>query len=130
MNQRNLYQVLGVTRSASSTEIRAAFVRLAKHHHPDHLRNMSELPGRLREVQLAYRCLSNGIARVAHDKALEESERLHFARQRRIRHRLKRYDRNHHPQPSQLDQTRGRRKVRWRSLLVAIVIAIVLARML
>ena len=131
MSPRSFYQVLGVPRNASSIEIRAAFVRLVKHHHPDHARNAGELPGRLREVQLAYRCLSDSSARVAHDKALEENERLHFARQRRVRDRLQRYDGRHpYPQPNQADsQGRTRRKLRWRFLLVAIVGVIILARL-
>ena len=131
MSPRSFYQVLGVPRNASSIEIRAAFVRLVKRHHPDHAHNAGELPGRLHEVQLAYRCLSDSSARVAHDKALEENERLHFARQRRVRDRLQRYDGRHpYSQPNQADsQGRARRKLRWRLLLVAIVGVIILARL-
>ena len=131
MSPRNFYQVLGVPRNASSIEIRAAFVRLVKYHHPDHARKAGELPGRLHEVQLAYRCLSDSSARMAHDKVLEENERLHFARQRRVRDRLQRYDGRHpYPQPNQDDsQGRTRHKVRWRFLLVAIVSVIILARL-
>lgn len=139
MNQRDFYQVLGVTRDASSTDIRAAFVRLAKHHHPDHARRAGELPGRLQEVQQAYRCLSDDTARTAHDRALQESERLHFARQRSLQHRLRRYDgRYPHPQPQprlrprlQLDpRARFWRKIRWRSLLIATASAVIVARAL
>lgn len=132
MSRRDFYQVLGVTRTASSTDIRAAFVRLAKHHHPDHARNAGELPGRLQEVQQAYRCLSDDGARAAHDLALEESERLHFARQRSVQHRLRRYDGRHpHPQPRPQPDSRSRlRAIRWRSLLVATVSATILARIL
>lgn len=134
MSARNFYQVLGVPRNASSTEIRKAFVRLAKHHHPDQAHLASELPGRLHEVQLAYRCLSDDGARVAHNQAIDESERLHAARQRRVRDRLRRYDGRHphpHPQPGHADrQASGKRKGRWRSLMVAIVSVIILARLL
>jgi DnaJ-class molecular chaperone len=131
MSPLSYYQVLGVPRNASSIEIRAAFVRLVKHHHPDHAPNTRKLPGRLREVQLAYRCLSDSSARVAHDKALEEIERLHFVRQRRVRNRLQRYDGRHpYPQPNPADsQGRARIKVRWRFVLVAIVSVIILARL-
>ncbi len=131
MTARSFYQVLGVPRNASAIEIRAAFVRLVKHHHPDHARNAGELPGRLHEVQLAYRCLSDSSARMAHDKALDENERLHFARQRRVRDRLQRYDGHHpYPQPNQGNsESRIRRKTRWRFLLVAIVSVIILARL-
>lgn len=132
MSRRDFYQVLGVTRTASPADIRAAFVRLAKHHHPDHARNAGELPGRLQEVQQAYHCLSNDSARAAHDRALEESERLHLARQRNVQHRLRRYDGRHpHPQPRPQPNSRSRlRAIRWRSLLVAAVSATILARIL
>jgi len=132
MSRRNFYQVLGVPRTASSTDIRAAFVRLAKHHHPDHAGNAGELPGRLQGVQEAYRCLSDDSARAAHDLALEEIERLHFARQRSVQHRLRRYDGRHpHPQPRPQPDLRSRlRAIRWRSLLVATVSATILARIL
>ncbi len=36
MSHRDFYQVLGIARDASPTDIHAAFVRLAKHHRPDH----------------------------------------------------------------------------------------------
>lgn len=131
MSPRNFYQVLGVPRNASSIEIRAAFVRLVKYHHPDHARKAGELPGRLHEVQLAYRCLSDSSARMAHDKVLEENERLHFARQRRVRDRLQRYDGRHsYPQPNQADpQDCARREARWRFLLVVIASVIILVRL-
>lgn len=129
MSQRNFYQILGVTRNASRADIRAAFVRLAKLHHPDHARNASELPNRLHEVQKAYRCLSAPHAREEHDRALREGERLHSARQRSVQRRLQWYDGRHpHPQP----RPRQSRllNIRWRSLLVAIVSVIILARIL
>lgn len=122
MSTRDLYQVLGVTRDASSTDIRAAFVRLAKLHHPDTARKAGELPGRLQEVQQAYCCLSDGSARAAHDRALENSERLHFTRQRSVRHRLRHYDGHHpYPQPRLRPDLRIRlwRKIRWRLVLSA-----------
>jgi DnaJ-class molecular chaperone len=132
MRRRDFYQVLGITRTASPTDIRAAFVRLAKHHHPDYARNAGDLPGRLHEVQQAYRCLSDASARAAHDRELEESERLHFARQRSVQHRLRRYDGRHpHPQPRPQPDPRSRlRAIRWRSLLVATISATILARLL
>lgn len=130
--QRDFYQVLGVTRDASSTDIRAAFVRLAKLHHPDHARNAGELPGRLHEVQQAYRCLSDAYARVEHDRTLEKGERLHFARQRSVQRRLQRYDGRHpRPQPHPKSAPQSRlRNIRWQSLLVAIVGVTILAHIL
>lgn len=122
MSQRDFYQVLGVARNASLPDIRAAFVRLAKHHHPDHARSTAELPGRLHEIQQAYHCLSEPGARARHDVALVESQRLHDARQRRVRDRLDRYDGRHlRPQLS------FRRRIRWWAVGVLVVSGAILA---
>ncbi|MEG8052044.1 DnaJ domain-containing protein [Sphingomonas aurantiaca] len=132
MSQRDFYQVLGVLRTASSADIRTAFVRLAKHHHPDHAGDAGDLPGRLQEAQYAYRCLSDERARAAHDRALDDSERLHFARQRRVQRRLHRFDGRHphaRPRPQPNPQSPLRR-IRWLSLLVATVSMTILARLL
>lgn len=113
MSQRDFYQVLGVPREASTDDIRAAFVRLVKRHHPDLAPEGADLPRRLHEVQQAYRCLSDGMARAAHDAALDESVRAHFARQRSVQRHLRRYDRRH---PQALP--RPLRRIHWPSLLV------------
>ena len=124
MMQRNFYQVLGVNPDAASTEIRAAFVRLSKRHHPDLAGDHDDLPWRVQEVQQAYRCLSDPDARAAHDRALRESERLHFARQRAVRRRLNRYDRRHpHAQP------RPYRRNRWRILAMISLGAVIVAHL-
>ncbi|SEN62691.1 DnaJ domain-containing protein [Sphingomonas gellani] len=118
MTERNFYQVLGVGRSASPDDIRAAYIRLVKRHHPD---VVGYLPSRLRDVQQAYRCLSNSETRETHDRALAQDERAHLARQRSIQRRLGRYD-HRHPRP--LPRTR---RWRWPKLAVAaagIVLAI------
>ncbi|MEG3085540.1 DnaJ domain-containing protein [Sphingomonas sp. PB2P12] len=132
MSQRDFYQVLGVARNASPPDIRAAFVRLAKHHHPDHARSTAELPGRLREIQQAYHCLSEPGARARHDVALVESDRLHVARQRRVRDRLDRYDGRHlrpHPTSNQTPRLSFRRRIRWWAVGVLIVSGAILANM-
>lgn len=111
--ERDLYQILGVARTASAAEIRARYVRLLKLHHPD---TAGSLPGRLADVQAAYRSLANPAARAAHDRRLADGDRTHFEQQRRIQRRLGRYDRGHrHPVP------RARRAPRWRTILIAVV---------
>lgn len=151
MSQRDFYQVLGVARDASLPDIRAAFVRLAKHHHPDHARSAA-LPGRLHEIQQAYRCLSEAGARARHDDELAESERLHIARQRRVQDRLARYDGRHarprsaphptariaaHGAPRATPRSAPRatrrqgvsRGIRWRTVIMLVMSTAILASM-
>jgi len=113
MMQRDFYQVLGIARVSSPTEIRMAYVRLARHYHPDHIDGTRNLPQRLQDVQQAYRCLSDTDLRARHDRAIQNAERAYFVRQRGIQRRLRRYDR-HHPH----SKTRSSRRKRWRALLL------------
>lgn len=106
MTQRDYYQLLGVPRDASSADIRAAYVRLARAHHPDHA---GELPRRLGDVQRAYRCLSDPDQRARHDHLIAQAERAHFAQARRVRRRLRRHD-GRRPRPAP--------PVRWRPILM------------
>jgi curved DNA-binding protein CbpA len=48
------YATLGVTRSASDAEVRAAYRRLVQLHHPDHNGGSAESAQRFEEVQEAY----------------------------------------------------------------------------
>jgi DnaJ-class molecular chaperone len=115
----NFYQVLGIARTASAAEVRAAFVRLVKRHHPD-VTGSSAMPRRLDDIQMAYRCLSDPEARAQHDRSLEAAERDHFDRQRAVQRRLRRYDRRH-PYPA----PRRYRRTNWRALtMVALGIAL------
>ena len=118
--QRDFYQVLGIARGASPAEIRAAYIRQAKRHHPD-LAPTGALPGRLRELQQAYRCLSDADARAGHDRGLREGDALHAAHQRSVRHHLRRYDRRHAHPPR-----RARRRIAWRPLVIVAVGVIIL----
>ncbi len=121
MSGTDHYQTLGIPRSATPAEVRAAFVRLAKRHHPDMAGN---LPWRLQEVRMAYRCLSDAEARAAHDRMLAAREHDHFARQARVAQRLRRYDRRHPHAPPRVP---GRR--RWRTLLVVMAGAAIVAQL-
>lgn len=119
MIERDYYQVLGVVRDAEQAEIRAAYVRLVKRHHPD---TLGYLPRRLHDVQHAYRCLSNVESRAEHDRLIARKERDHLSRQRSVRRRLDRYDRRHPQKPLPVRTgSRHRSYRRWRSLLVLAV---------
>ncbi len=51
---RDPYEVLGVARSASDAEVRAAYRRLVQLHHPDHNAGSAQAARRFAEVQEAY----------------------------------------------------------------------------
>jgi molecular chaperone DnaJ len=88
---RNLYDVLGVPATADRDEIRTAFRRLAREHHPD-VSEAPEADERFREVLEAYRTLSRPTARRMYDifghhglgtDAIEELSHWLGARRRR-----------------------------------------------
>ncbi len=54
MTGRDPYEVLGVARSASDAEVRAAYRRLVQLHHPDHNAGSAQAARRFAEVQEAY----------------------------------------------------------------------------
>ncbi len=64
--KRDYYEVLGVTREASDDEIKRAFRRLAQQHHPD-IDGSDGAEGRFKEVNEAYRVLSDRQRRTAYD---------------------------------------------------------------
>lgn len=64
--QRDLYDVLGVTREATQDEIKKAFRRLAREFHPD-LNRDPEAERRFKEINLAYETLSDPAKRRRYD---------------------------------------------------------------
>src|ERR687898_858887 len=67
-DQINYYEVLGVPRSASRSEIRNAYRRLAKERHPDHAGGSETEFSRLQE---AHAVLSDPNRRSQHDQDLD-----------------------------------------------------------
>jgi len=79
--QTDYYEILGLTRSASPEEIKAAYRRLARRFHPD----ASADPGaedRFKEITLAYQVLRDNEKRVRYD--LEAMERELEATEREL----------------------------------------------
>ena len=67
-DQTNYYEVLGVSRNASQTEIKNAYRGLAKERHPDHPSGSAEKFSRLQEANAV---LSDPNRRRQHDEALD-----------------------------------------------------------
>lgn len=70
---QNHYEVLGVSHSASAEDIRSAFRRLAREHHPD----TSEHPNSVKtmaEINRAWSVLSDPVKRFDYDRSLRKRE--------------------------------------------------------
>jgi molecular chaperone DnaJ len=65
---RDPYEILGVGRSATESEIKAAFRRLAIQHHPDRNRDDPEAQTRFKEINAAHQILSDPEKRAAYDR--------------------------------------------------------------
>lgn len=59
MSKRDYYEVLGLSRSASSEEVKKAYRRLARQHHPDFNKGDPEADARFKEISEAYEVLSD-----------------------------------------------------------------------
>ena len=69
MAKRDYYDVLGVSRSASPDEIRAAYRRLARQHHPDmNKENPKAAEERFKELSEAYEVLADAEKRRRYDQ--------------------------------------------------------------
>jgi molecular chaperone DnaJ len=67
MAERDLYEVLGVSREATQEDIKKAYRRLARSHHPDVNREDPEAERRFKEINLAYQTLSDPAKRRQYD---------------------------------------------------------------
>src|SRR4030042_240416 len=68
MANKNYYDVLGVKRDASETEIKQAYRRLARKHHPDVNPGDKSAEARFKEINAAYEVLSDKEKRQKYDQ--------------------------------------------------------------
>jgi len=81
---RNYYELLGVARDASDKDIRRAFRRLARKHHPDVNPGDKAAEERFKEINRAHEVLSNQESRAKYDRygdKWEQAEAFEKARQ-------------------------------------------------
>ena len=65
---KNYYETLGVAKSATEKEVRSAYRRLARKHHPDVNHGDSGAEARFKEINEAYQVLSDADSRKKYDR--------------------------------------------------------------
>ncbi len=68
MAKRDYYEVLGVTRTCTEVELKAAFRKQAMQHHPDRNPGDKDCEHRFKEINEAYDVLKDGDKRAAYDR--------------------------------------------------------------
>jgi molecular chaperone DnaJ len=68
MSKRDYYEVLGVARTCSAEDVKAAYRKLAKEHHPDRNQGNGEAEGKFKEINEAYEILKDADKRAAYDR--------------------------------------------------------------
>ena len=68
MSQRDYYEVLGVSRSASDAELKKAFKKLAMKYHPDRNPDDPSANEKFKEAAEAYEILSDSEKKSAYDQ--------------------------------------------------------------
>ncbi|MCL4522277.1 MAG: molecular chaperone DnaJ [Firmicutes bacterium] len=78
MAKRDLYEVLGVSRDASSEEIKRAFRQLARKHHPDANQGNPQAEEQFKEINGAYEILSDPQKRAQYDQFGDQAQGAGF----------------------------------------------------
>jgi DnaJ-class molecular chaperone len=78
MADKDLYAILGVSKTASEDEIRSAYRKLARKHHPDVNPGNKDAEARFKEIAAAYEVLSDAEKRKLYDEFGQEGLRGGF----------------------------------------------------
>src|SRR5256885_13274139 len=78
MAQKDLYHVLGVSRTASADDLKKAYRKLARKYHPDINPGKKEAEERFKEISFAHDVLSDPEKRKLYDEFGEEGLRPGF----------------------------------------------------
>lgn len=73
MAEKDYYEILGVTKTASDADIKKAYRELAKKYHPDKNKGNKEAEAKFKEVSEAYAVLSDGDKRTQYDRLGREA---------------------------------------------------------
>ena len=76
--ERDLYEILGVARSAGPDEIKSAYRRLARKHHPDVNPGDKAADEKFKEVAAAFEVLSNPEKRKLYDELGADAQKIGF----------------------------------------------------
>jgi molecular chaperone DnaJ len=76
--ERDLYEILGIPRTASAEDVKKAFRRLAKKFHPDVNPGNKEAEERFKEINAAYEVLSDPKKRSLYDELGADALRIGF----------------------------------------------------
>jgi len=68
VSKRDYYEILGVTRTCTEVELKAAFRKLAMQHHPDRNPGNEDCVHKFKELNEAYDVLKDGDKRAAYDR--------------------------------------------------------------
>jgi len=68
MSKRCFYEVLGLSRSCSADDLKSAYRKLAKEHHPDRNPDDHTAEHKFKEVSEAYEVLRDADKRAAYDR--------------------------------------------------------------
>ena len=68
VDKRDYYEVLGVSKSASDSDIKKAYRKLAKQYHPDANPDNKEAEAKFKEITEAYEVLSDADKKSAYDR--------------------------------------------------------------